>query len=191
MRNKKLVILVSIVAVMAVATFILERNEDKKEAAKYMRLSVQADQVNEINIERTVGEAHEILDLKKTSEGWIFQNDVTPADSEYIKDLTETIQYADFEEVILAPGQTLQQFRFDKPAAHITIIDNLGRPNIIIISDRRNFEGQPYYRLNDEKNIYTLNTDLDKKIMNKIIFFQAKHVFKKQIEEFTKIQIQS
>ncbi len=191
MRNKKFIILFSLVVAMGIATFYLERSEDQREAAKYVRLSVQADQITGVTIERTINESHEALDLKKTSEGWIFKNDIMPADSEYMKDLTERFQYADFEKVILVPGQTLDQFRFDKPVAHITIVDNLSRPNVIVMSERRNFEGQPYYMLNDDKDIYTLNTDLDKKVMNKMIFFQDKHVFKNQNEEFTQIQIKS
>jgi hypothetical protein len=191
MRNKKLVILVSVVAAMGIATFYLERSEDKQEASRYMRLSVQADQITAVKINRTLNEVSETLDLKKTSEGWIFQNDQMSADAEYIKDLTERIASAEFEEVILVPGQTLDQFRFDKPAAHITITDNLARPNVVIMSDRRNFEGQPYYMLNQENSIYTLSTDLDKKIMSKTILFQDKHVFRKQDEEFIKIQVQS
>ena len=191
MRNKKFIILSSLVVAMGTATFYLEKSEDQKEAARYMRLAVQADQITAVKIERTENEVQETLDLKKTSEGWIFTNDNLSADSEYMKDLTERFQAADFEQVILTPGQTMDQFRFDKPVARMTIVDNLSRPNVIIMSDRRNFEGQPYYKLNDDNQIYTLGSDLDKKILNKSIFFQDKHVFKKHDEEFTKIQIQS
>ncbi len=191
MRNKKLVVLVSLVAAMGITTFYLERSEDQAEAAKYTRLSVKADQVTSVTIERTVDGTFETLDLKKTSEGWVFKNDTMAADSEYMKDLTEKFEYADFENVVLVPGMTIDQFRFDKPAARITLVDNLSRPHIIIMSQRRNFEGVPYYMLNNEKNIYTLNTDLDKKIMNKMILFQDKHIFKNQNEEFIKIQVQS
>ncbi|MBC7753816.1 MAG: DUF4340 domain-containing protein [Moraxellaceae bacterium] len=176
---------------MAIVTYYLERSEDQKEASKYMRLSVSTDQINAILIERNLDESSETLDVKRTSEGWVFTKDMMPADLEYMKDLSELIESADFEAVILAPNQSPDQFRFNKPKARITIQDNLSRPNTIIMSDRRNFQGQPYYMLNDDKNIYTLNSDLDKKIMNKIIFFQAKHVFKNQNEEFTKIQVQS
>ena len=191
MRNRKLVFLAFLIFVMGIATYFLERRDDQVEAAKYMRLAVSADQINAISIERTIDHIPETLDVKKTSEGWIFTADSTPADSEYIKNLSELIEFADFEEVKLAPEKSQDQFRFDKPIARVTIKDNLSRPNIIIMSDRRNFEGQPYFRLNDDKNIYTLNSDLDKKIMNKIIFFQNKHVFKNQNEEFNKIQIKS
>ena len=191
MRNRKLIFLAFLIFVMAIVTYYLERSEDQKEAAKYMRLSVSTDQINAILIERNLDESSEILDVKRTSEGWVFTKDMMPADLEYMKDLSELIESADFEAVILAPNQSPDQFHFNKPKARITIQDNLSRPNIIIMSDRRNFQGQPYYMLNDDKNIYTLNSDLDKKIMNKIIFFQAKHVFKNQNEEFTKIQVQS
>ena len=191
MRNRKLIFLAFLIFVMAIVTYYLERSEDQKEAAKYMRLSVSTDQINAILIERNLDESSEILDVKRTSEGWVFTKDMMPADLEYMKDLSELIESADFEAVKLAPNQSPDQFHFNKPKARITIQDNLSRPNIIIMSDRRNFQGQPYYMLNDDKNIYTLNSDLDKKIMNKIIFFQAKHVFKNQNEEFTKIQVQS
>ena len=191
MRNRKLILLAFLIFVMGIVTYIIERSEDQKEAAKYMRLSVLADQINAISIERTPDEIPENLELKKTSDGWFFTKSMLPADLEYMKDLSELIESADFEEVKILPDKAQDQFRFNKPKARITIQDNLSRPNIIIMSDRRNFEGQAYYMLNDDKNIYTLNSDLDKKIMNKIIFFQAKHVFKNQNEEFTKIQVQS
>lgn len=191
MRNKKLIILISVVMAMGLATFLLERDEDKKEASRYMRLALQADQVTAIKIERTMNEKIETLDLKKTSDGWMFKDSALRADSKYINELGEKLQYADFEEVILTPGQTLDQFRFDQPASRVTITDNLSRPNIVIMSDRRNFEGQPYYRLNSDPAIYTLNSDLDKQIMNKAIFFQDKHIFKKYDEEFTQIHIKS
>jgi hypothetical protein len=191
MRNSKFFILLSVVVAMGVAAFYLERNDDKKEAAKYRRLSVQADQISSVFIERKVGDKIESLDLAKTSDGWVFRNDIMLADSEYMKDMTQAIESAEFEEVILSPDQTLDQFHFDKPAVHIKILDNLNRLNILIMSDRRNFAGQPYFKLNQEKKIYTLNTDLDKKILNKIIFFQDKHVFKTQREEFKKIKVNS
>ncbi len=191
MRNGKLIILLSVVIVMGIAAFYLERSEDKKEAAQYMRLAVQADQISAILIERNINDKIEKLDLSKTSSGWIFRNDIILADTGYMKELAEQIQAAEFEKVLLSPGQTMDQFRFDKPAAHITIVDNLNRSNSIIMSDRRNFEGEPYFKLNKENDIYTLSTDFDKKIMNKIIFFQDKHIFKTQHEEFKKISIHS
>jgi Domain of unknown function (DUF4340) len=187
MRNKSLIILSTVVITLGVAAYFLEKSEDQVEASKYIRLPIQADQISRLIIERE----NETIYLQSTSDGWIFKQDSMKADSTYVKDLTERIQSAEFEPVILVPGQTMDQFRFEKPALKLTITDHLNRSNTLTMSDRRNFAGEPYFRINQENQIYTLNTDLDKKLLNKMIFFQEKHIFKNQYEEFIKIQVQS
>ena len=187
MRNKSLIILSTVVLAFGFAAYYLEKSEDQAEASKYIRLPVRADQISHLKIERE----NETLELQSTSDGWIFNSGSIKADSAYLKDLTERIQTAEFEPVILVSGQTIDQFRFDNPAAKITISDHQKKSHVLIMSERRNFAGAPYFRINQEDQIYTLNTDLDKKVMNKAIFFQDKHIFKKQFEEFTQIEIHS
>ena len=191
MLKKSVFILIGLVLVMGFLAFFLERSDNKFEASKYIRLDVQAAQISELKIERKINDQTEIFDLKKTSEGWIFNNEAMQADTVYLNDLCERIQSAEFEAVALQPGQSLTEFRFSQPVLQIKITDNLRHPNILIMSERRNFEGQPYFKINQDEKIYTLESDLDKKFMNKKIFFQNKHIFKNQHLEFDKVEIQS
>jgi hypothetical protein len=198
MRKPNIIYLFLIAAALGIAAYLTERNENKSETAKFDHFGLQASQLRHIVLVRSVDGNSQTIKLSKVENIWKFDQDSDPinltymgVDSEYVDTLVLKLEEAVFEVVPVDTSSSQDQFRLDKPLASIQLMDNSGAVFSLLMSERRNFEGSPYYKLNNQSAVYTSATDLTPMLLNKPIYFQKRHILSHQLSDFTKVEIKN
>lgn len=188
MRKKNFLILLIVTIALTLLMIYVEKSEDQAEKNKVLRLGLKPEEITYLKIEKP---ENDIIELIKSSEEWLFKNDQIIADSKYINDLISKISETEFKDVPVEAGQSLEQFRFEKPAGQLTLMSNQNDSYTMMISSRLNFEGKNYLKLSQDEKIYTAESDVIPLILNKTIYFQNKHLFNTELEQVKKISIKS
>lgn len=194
MRKPKIIYLFLLVVILGVAAYLTERKETTLENSKFRDMGFNPNEAKYLTIERTIeGLLQKIIFIKKDNL-WAFDPSSDPkgmifmgTDSAYIDDLVTKLAEAEFESIPLDQVSNADQFRFDKPLAKV-IVDQKYE---LLMSERRNFEGYPYYKLDNKLEVYTSPADFTAKLMNKIIYFQKRHVLGEDLGIFNKIEFKN
>lgn len=175
---------------LGAAVYYTEYKSNKNLENNNQKLNISLDQIYKIKLERNINESKDIIDLVKRNNQWEFSNQSLKSiqpDQNYINDIFDKLTDINFQKVNLNGNENLNQFRFDRSLVKLMVNDQ----QILEISERKNFEGNAYYKINNQQDIYTSEIDFSSKLLNKIIYFQEKHVFSLNLNDIKKITVKN
>jgi hypothetical protein len=170
--SKVLIFLVLVILVVTYAGYDYwneKREESIKEVASLI-LDWKADQVSEL--EWLVGP--EKMKLKRTSEGWSFESPIQEkADSEAVATFIEGLVLEKSSAVVKETADIdWKIFGLDQPKAKIEVVNNLGEKKEFLISGKKNFQGDTYFRLGTENRVLLASSSWQQKAEKKVFDFR-------------------
>lgn len=175
---------------LGAAVYYTEYKSNKNLENNNQKLNISLDYIYKIKLERNINESKDIIDLVKRNNQWEFSNQSLKSiqpDQNYINDIFDKLTDVNFQKVNLNGNENLNQFRFDRSLVKLMVNDQ----QILEISERKNFEGNAYYKINNQQDIYTSEIDFSSKLINKIIYFQEKHIFSLNLNDIKKITVKN
>lgn len=187
MRKKNFLILLIVTIALTLLMIYVEKSEEQTARSKKKHFDFNSQDITQFQLQK---DGSSFLDFVKEGQQWIDKTSREEVDSKYINELIEKVSETEFSEVIIDANQSLDQFRFENPAAQLTLSD-AKMSYSMVISARQNFEGKNYLKLNSGSEIYTADSDVLPLVLNKNIYFQRKHLFSYELENIKKISIKS
>ncbi len=174
MRKGKgfLAFLILAVAVIgyAIFDFVSEKKNEEHKSETSLILNWKADQVDEL----TWLEGPEKMKLVRSPEGWKFTEPLQEkADSESITTFIEGL-VLEKSNAVVVEGAAIdwKTFGLDMPKAKIKIRKNSGEEAEFLISAKKNFSGDSYFRVGTENKVFLVSSTWQQKAEKKVLDFR-------------------
>ncbi len=183
MRKNRFYIFLSVTLILAAVVFYLERTERLSPSG--YKLNIQTEKIDFL----AITQKYETRFFNKKDQVWEITGSTIEADTNYIDTVVKKLSTTVFQQVAISDGASLAEFRFDQPLGIVEWKES----SRLVISERKNFEGDNYFQLfeNGKEYILTGSGELAQQLTQPWIFFQKKHLFDYKIDEIKSIRINS
>lgn len=184
--------------VLTTAVYFLDYKSEEKsenqriEESQILKLSLE--QINYLEITKK----EEKIILQKSEKGWsILEPLQDKADNDQIDELLLAISK---EKVLAIAKKTeldtfsqneLAEYGLDQPLVIYNIKNNLGQKRRIAVGTQKNFEGNSFLRIDNEKTIFVANNFWFNKAEQKLIYYRDKRLYRGVLADVKRVKITS
>lgn len=163
----------------AIYEYLHDKNIEVKTAEESRILTVNADQVDSIMIEK--GSQH--IALKRSVEGWSLEEPLKDlADNTAVEDFIKNINSEKIIEVANSGSEiNWSMYGLDQPLGRVTLKTTSGAKNTFSISTKKNFEENTFARRDSELRVLVLNSVWQNRVNKNAIDFRDRRVLRHRI----------
>ncbi|MBO9665398.1 MAG: DUF4340 domain-containing protein [Bdellovibrio sp.] len=169
----------------AVYDYMKEKKAETTQAESAKLLSINFDQVDSIEIDR----GSEKIQIKRTVEGWNVESPIKDLGDNNAAD--DLVKMASSEKILdvakEGPGIDWSLYGLDQPAGSITFINSAGQKNSFQISNKLNFENNPFARRDNEDRVLVVNSSWQTRVKKTVTEFRDRRFLRAKmasIEDF-------
>lgn len=171
-----LVIALLIFGGYAVFDFLKEKKRENEFIDQAKLMTINKDQIDSVIIEK----GSEKITLKRNIQGWSLETPLKDfADNDVVEDFIKSMASEKINDVA-KEGSDIDWslFGLDKPMGRIQISNSAGQKWSIEVSEKRNFEENPFVRRNSEQKVLIVNQKWQQRLQNTAMDFRERHVLR-------------
>ncbi len=173
----------------AVYEYFHEKNVAEKEMYAARLMTVDFDQVNEIELKKGT----QLIQLKRDIDGWTMTAPVQDlADNTAVEDLIKGMATERIIEVAHEGDDVnWKVYGLDQPLGQITVKATSGKSNTFVISEKRNFEENAFARRDDENRVLVLNSIMQTRLEKLPAEFRDMRLLRHKIASVDRVSLKN
>lgn len=179
MKRKKLLIFTLFVALVvgyAIYDYQSSLSQAEKKVQESFLVQYDSEQIQLVQLNN----GKETIELKKEPSGWqMMKPRQELADQKAVEEFVDGIATEKYSETVVEGDQVdFSNFGLDQPLGNITVTNNSGESLNFTVGRNKNFQGEAYLRINDQKKVLLASSTWFTKINKTTLDFRDKRLMK-------------
>lgn len=166
-----------------------DQNAEMKRLSDSKLLTVNYDQIDHITIENKSGK----IVLQRTVDGWNLEEPVKDqADNQAVEGFVNQFMTDKILEVARDHGPVdPTDYGLDKPAGTITLKTTSGAQDVFVVSEKKNFEENPFITRNDEERVLVVDPTVLKKALQTATDFRDRRFLRGRLASLDQLKLKN